>query len=104
MRANTFYGLPMGFLKPDLPVVDFPEWSKGTRAEKIRPMARHWAEVGFGTPVALHLFYVVKILLYILGGARRRVDGVGHAAIVDRLAAAGMGSITHSRPGRCARD
>ena len=58
----------MGFLKPDLPVVDFPEWSKGTRAEKIRPMARHWAEVGFGTPVALHLFYVVKILLYMLGG------------------------------------
>jgi Transmembrane protein of unknown function (DUF3556) len=58
----------MGFLKPDLPVVDFAQWSKGTRAEKIRPMARHWAEVGFGTPVALHLFYVVKILLYILGG------------------------------------
>ena len=29
-------------------------------------MARHWAEVGFGTPVVLHLFYVVKILLYIL--------------------------------------
>jgi Transmembrane protein of unknown function (DUF3556) len=58
----------MGFLKPDLPVVDFAEWSKGTRAEKLRPMARHWAEVGFGTPVALHLFYVVKILLYVLGG------------------------------------
>ena len=56
----------MGFLKPDLPQVDFAEWSKGTRSEKIRPMARHWAEVGFGTPVALHLFYVVKILLYIL--------------------------------------
>jgi len=61
------YRLAMGFLKPELPVVDFAEWSKGTRAEKIRPMARHWAEVGFGTPVALHLFYVVKILLYILG-------------------------------------
>ncbi|GFG74975.1 hypothetical protein MBOT_23400 [Mycobacterium botniense] len=44
------------------------EWSKGTRSEKIRPMARHWAEVGFGTPVALHLFYVIKIGLYILGG------------------------------------
>jgi hypothetical protein len=58
----------MGFLKQDLPVVDMAEWSKGTRAEKIRPMARHWAEVGFGTPVALHLFYVVKIALYILGG------------------------------------
>jgi len=31
------------------------------------PMARHWAEVGFGTPVVMHLFYVVKIALYILG-------------------------------------
>lgn len=58
----------MAFLKPELPVVDFAEWSRGTRSEKIEPMARHWAEVGFGTPVVLHLFYVVKIALYILGG------------------------------------
>jgi len=57
----------MGFLKQDTPQIDFEEWSKGTRAEKIIPMARHWAEVGFGTPIALHLFYVVKIGLYILG-------------------------------------
>jgi Transmembrane protein of unknown function (DUF3556) len=57
----------MGFLKQETPQIDFEEWSKGTRAEKIVPMARHWAEVGFGTPVALHLFYVVKIGLYILG-------------------------------------
>jgi Transmembrane protein of unknown function (DUF3556) len=56
----------MGFLKQDTPVVDYAEWSKGTRAEKIVPMAMHWAEVGFGTPVVLHLFYVVKILLYVL--------------------------------------
>ncbi|HZU49967.1 MAG TPA: DUF3556 domain-containing protein [Mycobacterium sp.] len=58
----------MGFLKPELPQIDMAEWSKGTRSEKIQPMARHWAEVGFGTPVALHLFYVLKIGLYILGG------------------------------------
>ncbi len=56
----------MGFLKQETPQIDFEEWSKGTRAEKIVPMARHWAEVGFGTPVLLHLFYVVKIVLYIL--------------------------------------
>lgn len=55
----------MGFLKQEVPVVDFEEWNKGTRSEKIRPMAEHWAEVGFGTPVALHLFYVLKILAYI---------------------------------------
>ncbi|ACC42736.1 conserved hypothetical membrane protein [Mycobacterium marinum M] len=58
----------MGFLKPVLPQVDIVEWGKGTRSEKIRPMARHWAEVGFGTPVVMHLFYVGKILLYILVG------------------------------------
>jgi hypothetical protein len=75
----------MGFLKQDAPVVDHEQWSKGTRAEKIVPMARHWAEVGFGTPVVLHLFYVVKILLYILGGwlfalATKGIDGFTNIA------------------------
>lgn len=56
----------MGFLKQTTPVIDFEEWSKGTRAERIVPMARHWAEVGFGTPVVLHLFYVAKIFAYIV--------------------------------------
>jgi hypothetical protein len=56
----------VGFLKQDGPQVDFASWVTGTRSEKIRPMARHWAEVGFGTPVVLHLFYVVKIVLYVL--------------------------------------
>jgi len=59
----------VGFLKQEVPVVDFEEWSKGTRSERIRPMARHWAEVGFGTPIALHLFYVLKILVYIVVAA-----------------------------------
>jgi Transmembrane protein of unknown function (DUF3556) len=75
----------MGFLKQDAPVVDYEQWSKGTRAQKIVPMARHWAEVGFGTPGVLHLFYVVKILLYILGGwlfalATRGIDGFANVA------------------------
>lgn len=75
----------MGFLKQEVPTLDFEQWSKGTRAEKIRPMAQHWAEVGFGTPVALHLFYVVKIGLYILGAAlvalsTSGVDGLGNVA------------------------
>ncbi|MDH6244663.1 DUF3556 domain-containing protein [Mycobacterium sp. OTB74] len=75
----------MGFLRQDTPVIDFDEWSKGTRAEKIIPMARHWAEVGFGTPVALHLFYVVKIGLYVLGGwlialSTKGIDGFTNVA------------------------
>lgn len=69
----------MGFLKRDAPVVDFEEWSKGTRSEKIKPMARHWAEVGFGTPGVLHLFYVAKILAYIAVGYLfvMRTSGIG---------------------------
>jgi len=75
----------MGFLKQDAPVVDYEEWSKGTRAEKIVPMARHWAEVGFGAPVVLHLFYVVKILLYILAAwlivlTTKGIDGFTNVA------------------------
>ena len=46
-------------------------------------MARHWAEVGFGTPVALHLFYVLKILAYAFAGALLAlatdgIDGLGN--------------------------
>lgn len=75
----------MGFLTQDTPVIDFEEWNKGTRAQKIVPMARHWAETGFGTPVALHLFYVVKICLYILGGwlialSTKGIDGFTNVA------------------------
>lgn len=58
----------MGFVRPELPVVDQQVWERSDRSARIRLMARHWAEVGFGTPVVLHLFYVVKICLYILGG------------------------------------
>ncbi|TXH19759.1 MAG: DUF3556 domain-containing protein [Mycobacterium sp.] len=75
----------MGFLTQDTPVIDFEQWNKGTRAQKIVPMARHWAETGFGTPVALHLFYVVKIGLYILGGwlialSTKGIDGFTNVA------------------------
>ncbi|WP_328858079.1 DUF3556 domain-containing protein [Williamsia herbipolensis] len=56
----------MGFLTQTTPDVDLATWKTGSRAEKIVPMARHWAEVGFGTPVALHLFYVIKVLAYVV--------------------------------------
>ncbi|ORV94764.1 hypothetical protein AWC11_03410 [Mycobacterium interjectum] len=58
----------MGFIRPNLPVVDVVEWSKRPRAERIVPMARHIAENGFGTPLVMHLMYGVKIALYVLGG------------------------------------
>lgn len=73
----------MGFLRQDAPVIDYESWSKGTRAEKIVPMARHWAEVGFGTPVVLHLLYVVKILLYVLAAWLIVLSTVGIDGFTD---------------------
>lgn len=75
----------MGFLQPRLPDIDLAEWSQSSRSQKIRPMAQHWAEVGFGTPVLLHLFYVAKILLYVLVGwlivlTTKGIDGFTDAA------------------------
>ncbi|OBK22505.1 DUF3556 domain-containing protein [Mycobacterium asiaticum] len=57
----------MGFIQPNLPVVDVPEWSKLPRAQRVVPMMRHIAQNGFGTPLVMHVMYGVKIVLYILG-------------------------------------
>jgi hypothetical protein len=57
----------MGFVQPNLPVVDITEWSKKPRAERVVPMVRHIAENGFGTPLIMHVMYGIKIALYILG-------------------------------------
>ena len=57
----------MGFIQPNLPVVD-AEWSQKPRAERVIPMVRHIAENGFGTPLIMHVMYGIKIALYILGG------------------------------------
>ncbi|GAA2071308.1 DUF3556 domain-containing protein [Williamsia deligens] len=73
----------MGFITQDTPDVDFERWSRGTRAEKLRPMAVHWAEVGFGTPVVLHLFYVAKIAVYIVVAWTVATVTPGVAGITD---------------------
>ena len=70
----------MGFLTPNLPTLDMEEWNGIPRGEKIRRMAAHWAESGAGTPTVLHGFYLVKIVLYVLGGwsfalATKGIDG-----------------------------
>ena len=58
----------MGFLQPNLPEIDHDTWSRGTRQERMRPLVRHFAEVGFGSPDVVTLIYVVKIALYVLVG------------------------------------
>lgn len=58
----------MGLTQPNFPKLDLEEWRRGTRSERLRPMARHVAEVGFGTPDVVYVLYAVKIALYVLGG------------------------------------
>lgn len=58
----------MGFLQPNLPVVDHEVWDHQTRNERTRPMARHFAEHGLGSPDVVILGYLVKIVLYLVVG------------------------------------
>src|SRR6201991_4900322 len=75
----------MGFVQPNLPVVDIAEWSKKPRAERVIPMVRHIAENGFGTPLVMHVMYGVKIVVYILGAwlfawSTHGINGLAHVA------------------------
>jgi hypothetical protein len=41
-------GVAMGFLQPNMPVVDLATWRMLPRSERIRPIAAHLAANGFG--------------------------------------------------------
>ncbi len=58
----------MGFLTPAPPPFEVEEWKRRPHLERIKPLAQDWALNGFGTPVAVYLLYVVKVLLYAGGG------------------------------------
>ncbi len=64
-------------------MVDIAEWHRGSRAERLRPMARHIAERGMGYPDVFYVLYAVKIGLYIVAGlgfalATKGIDGWGN--------------------------
>jgi hypothetical protein len=59
----------MGFMSPDLPDVDYPEWSTRSRGERLKTLAEHWVEHGFGTPFAVYFLYLFKCAFYIAGAA-----------------------------------
>src|SRR3954468_15036415 len=57
----------MGFLTPSPPPVDVAEWKTWPHLERIKPLAQDWAVNGFGTPTAIYLLYVVKLVVFSLG-------------------------------------
>jgi hypothetical protein len=58
----------MGFIAPAEPPVELEEWKRLSHLERIKPLAQDWGVNGFGTPYAVFLLYIVKIVVYALGG------------------------------------
>jgi len=58
----------MGFMTPAEPPFEVAEWQRLPHLERIKPLAQDWALNGFGTPWAVYLLYVLKVLLYAVGG------------------------------------
>jgi hypothetical protein len=73
----------MGFIRPTQPSVDLETWPQTPRLERIRELAPFWAEVGFGTPLAVHVLYGLKCLGYVAaavlltGWTTPRLGGIG---------------------------
>ncbi len=76
----------MGFTKPDLPKVDPGTFMQQPLMHRMKVLALHWVERGFGTPRMVHVIYILKLLLfYILGGvviatATSRLPAFWHVA------------------------
>jgi hypothetical protein len=58
----------MGFTKPAPPPFEVEEWKRRPHLERIKPLAQDWALNGFGTPNAVYLLYIVKLIVYAGGG------------------------------------
>jgi len=58
----------MGFTTPAPPPFEVEEWERRPHLERIKPLAQDWALNGFGTPTAVYLLYVLKLVAYGLGG------------------------------------
>src|SRR5215217_7819068 len=58
----------MGFVRPELPDLDVRAWRSRPHLERIKPLAQHWVEHGFGTPFAIHVLYLLKVAGWAVGG------------------------------------
>jgi len=58
----------MGFIAPSAPPVDIEEWKRRPFLQRIKPLAQDWALNGFGTPYFVYLLYIVKLVVYGVGG------------------------------------
>jgi hypothetical protein len=59
----------MGFIAPAPPPVDLDEWRQKPLPERIKPLAQDWALNGVGAPQAVYLLYIIKLIVFSVGGA-----------------------------------
>jgi hypothetical protein len=75
----------MGFTTPRLPDFDLDEWRAQPHHRRLEPLVKDWGLNGFGTPEAIYLVYLAKIVLFVAGallliGTTSDVGGVGNVA------------------------
>lgn len=58
----------MGFKTPDMPPVDPAKFESMPVMERMRMLAVHWTEYGFGGPKQMHMLYLIKTVLFVVGG------------------------------------
>ena len=58
----------MGFTKPYLPDFDPDTFLRKPLMERMRILANEWAENGFGAPRMVHTIYILKLILFAIGG------------------------------------
>jgi hypothetical protein len=73
----------MGFTTPRLPDFDLDEWRARPHHRRLEPLVKDWGLNGFGTPEAIYLVYLIKLVVFV-GGALLVIDatsdvgGLGH--------------------------
>lgn len=55
----------MNIVKPSVPDIDKAAWDDMSERERVEQMSIDWTTEGFGAPVVVYLFYVLKIAGYI---------------------------------------
>ncbi|SKB09903.1 DUF3556 domain-containing protein [Aeromicrobium choanae] len=58
----------MGFTTADMPPVDPEQFEQMPVMDRMRMLALHWADYGFGGPKQMHALYLVKTVVFIVGG------------------------------------
>lgn len=58
----------MGFLQADVPDVDPAKFESIPTMERMKLLAQHWVDYGFGAPKIMHSLYLVKGLFFFVAG------------------------------------